>query len=44
MTPQEKYDMLRRAIENFIARPGCNGPQKRLALEKLKWALEESKK
>lgn len=44
MTPQEKYDMLRRAVENFLARPGCNNSQKALALRKLQWALEETKK
>lgn len=44
MTPQEKYDMLRRAVEMFLERPGCNSSQKALALKKLIWALEQTKK
>lgn len=42
MTPQEKCDMLRRAIENYLNRPGCNSSQRALALKKLQWVLEQT--
>lgn len=38
-----KLDVLRAAVERYLERPGCNINSKRTAMQRLRWALEESK-
>jgi hypothetical protein len=44
MDTEQKLQFLQACVERYLEAPGCNNQSRITAIEKLRWALEETRK